>query len=144
MGTPHGIILNVLWVWVVSYHFHVAVYQNPPKFPSAKCFPCTARKSLSRMSSNTRFRNTGNSQLESFASVEKPVTNPPQVTTDLATCTHSSVTYAIADPRAIVSSEIAHNPEPAACGKAPLVHTARNILRSTATDVAAIRLSKIA
>src|SRR5216683_2941190 len=58
MGTPHGIIINVLWVWVVSYHFHVAVYQNPPKFPPAKCFPCTARKSLSRVSSNTRFWNT--------------------------------------------------------------------------------------
>src|SRR5882762_9205303 len=57
MGTPHGIILNVLWVWVVSYHFHVAVYQNPPKFPPAKCFPCTARKSLSRVSSNTCFWN---------------------------------------------------------------------------------------
>jgi hypothetical protein len=39
MGTPHGIILNVLWVWVVSYHFHVAVYQNPPNFRPLSAFP---------------------------------------------------------------------------------------------------------
>ncbi len=39
MGTPHRIILNVLWVWVVSYHFHVAVSKIPQNFRPLSAFP---------------------------------------------------------------------------------------------------------